>query len=91
LRIAKLERMASLLLDVRKRAFLTYQRDNWRGQLFNTQNSRIQTFNESTLHGGVAELDTIMFRERRPETEMGPILSLYGIGSNAIIQIGEFS
>ena len=93
----------NLFFSVRERAFATFLRDYcreygakghsqpWsaRSKLGSEIRSRISQLNRSILHGGLAEIDALMFQERRPVEELPDFEHLYGLGPSAIIEIGK--
>lgn len=89
-------------LDVRERAFLTYLRNYWREYGASRQkhrpspntaaskiHTRISLLNKFILHGGNAEVDSLMFHERRPVQEIAPFQCLYGLGPDLIKELGN--
>ena len=85
------------LLDVRERAFLTWLRDFWRDHGAGTKagtpvslKARIQSLNQSIIHGGYAVVDALMIKHKglRYEEEF---IQLYGLSPAETEHIGNIA
>lgn len=85
------------LLDVRERAFLTWLRDFWRDHGAGTKagtpvslKARIQSLNQSIIHGGYAVVDALMIKHKglRYQEEF---IQLYGLSPAETEHIGKIA
>ncbi|KAE8386432.1 hypothetical protein BDV23DRAFT_187240, partial [Aspergillus alliaceus] len=89
--------------SVRERAFATFLRDycrehgakghsqtrSARPKLGSEIRSRISQLNRSIIHGGLAEIDALMFQERRRAEELPDFEHVYGLRPSIIIEIAS--
>lgn len=89
--------------SVRERTLITFLRDycrehgakghsqarSARPKLGSEIRSRISQLNRTILHGGLAEIDALMFQERRRAEEIPDFEYLYGVRPSVVIDIGK--
>jgi hypothetical protein len=83
------------LLDVRERAFLTWLRDFWRDHGAGSKagpsvplKARVQSLNQSIIHGGYAIVDALMVKQKGLPYEE-EFTELYGLSPSDVEYIGN--
>lgn len=93
--VEKHEARFEALLDVRKRAFLTWLRDFWRDHGAGSKagpsmhfKARIQSPNHSIIHGGYAIMDALIVKQKGLPYEE-EFTEMYGISPSEVEYIGN--